>query len=155
MWDCLSVLLIVYASILFSVTRERWFINVAYFFLYENGQLIIFMKLACIWVCVLCIACGMWIRIHFAGLFQNDSCNFLSCDFLSALQQMMGFVVERISFSLHFWYCICCIFLLLLHQWISLHIRESRPILMHYSLYSRSVEKLKQEEFKCENQERE
>jgi len=67
----------------------------------------------------------------------------------------MGFVVEHISFSLHFWYCICCIFLLLLHQWISLHIRESRPILMHYSLYGRSVEKLKQEEFKCVNQERE
>jgi hypothetical protein len=64
---------------------------------------------------------------------------------------MMGFVVERISFSLHFWYCICCIFLLLLRQWKSLRVKESRPVLMHYCLYSRSVEKMKQEEFKCEN----
>jgi len=86
MCNCMSLLLIVYASILFSVMRERWFINVAFFFLCENSQLIIFMNLACIWVCVLCIARGMWIRIYFAGLFQNDSCNFLSCDFLSALQ---------------------------------------------------------------------
>lgn len=155
MCDCISLLLIVYDCILFSLMRNRWFINLLYVFLWENTQLFIFMNLACIWVCVLCIACGMWIRIYFAGLFQNDLCNFLSCDFLSALQQMMGFVVERISFSLHFWYCICCIFLLLLHQRISLHTRESRPLLMHYSLYSRSVEKLKQEEFKCQTQERE
>lgn len=109
MYNCISLLLIVYASILFSVVRERWFINVVYVFLCQNSQLIIFMNFACIWVCVLCTARGMWIRIYLAGLFQNDLCNFLSCDFLSALQQMMGFVVERITLSLHFWYCICCI----------------------------------------------
>jgi len=86
MYNCISLLLIVYASILFSVVRERWFINVVYVFLCQNSQLIIFMNFACIWVCVLCTARGMWIRIYLAGLFQNDLCNFLSCDFLSALQ---------------------------------------------------------------------